>query len=228
MIDLKKYIELGYRIIFIIISGISVLIHFTWNDGDYNAHEFSFFTVQSNIFCFVVMFILLLKYYSGSDKYSKWLVYFKGMALSAIICTFFVYHFAESRNKYPLIDIGVFGLPPRDLLAHYLTPFMFILDWLIFQPKGYFKWRYILTWLAFPIMYFTTFVTRCCCNAPEAFINVAKYPYFFLDYETLGKRAFIQYILLLTVIMITENTLIISIDKFIYKIKNLKSFRFKN
>lgn len=217
MIILKKYLELIYRITFIIVSGISIMLHFKLNDGDYNTHEFSFFTVQSNIFCFVMMITLLIKYYVGKDTCSKWLIYFKGMALSAILCTFLVYHFAESRNKYQLLVIGIFGIPSKDLFAHYLTPFMFVLDWLIFQPKGYFRWWHVLGWLAFPLIYFFSFVTRCCCNEASAFINVAKYPYFFLDYETLGMGKFMNYIFVLAIIIIAENTLIVMIDKLMYK-----------
>ena len=219
---MKKNLELVYRIAFIIVSGISIMLHFSLNDGDYNAHEFSFFTVQSNIFCFIVMIVLLIKYYNKKDIYSEWLIYFKGMALSAIICTFMVYHFAESCNKYPLMTIGIFGLPYKDLFAHYLTPFMFVLDWLLFQPKGHFQWKQIATWLVFPLSYFAGFMTRCYCNPDDAFLNVEKFPYYFLYFETLGTVRFIHYILLLAVILIAENTLIISIDKFLYRVKQKK------
>lgn len=214
---MRKYIELIYRMIFIFVSGICIGIHFNINDGDYNAHSFSFFTVQSNILCLVVMCILLIKYFWGRDVCSRSLVYFKGMALSAIICTFLVYHFGECRIKYPLLTIGIFGLPITTLLSHYIVPFIFILDWIIFQPKGYFKWWHIAGWLAFPLMYFISFITRCCCNPASAFENVEKFPYFFLDYETLGFKQFCGYILLLLVVMTAENILIVIADKFMAK-----------
>lgn len=220
---MKKNIELIYRIIFIILSGLSIGIHFSLNDENYNAHEFSFFTVQSNIFCFVIMCVLLIKYFMGRDICSKCLIYFKGMALSAILCTFLVYHFAECRIKYPLSVIGVFGLPVKTLFSHYITPFMFILDWLLFQPKGHFKWWHIAGWLAFPLTYFISFITRCCCNSASAFVNVQKYPYFFLDYETLGVGRFCSYIFVLLIILVAENTLIVMLDKFMYRISKKRA-----
>lgn len=187
------------------------------NDEYFNAHSFSFFTVWSNILCLIVMCILLIKYFWGRDICSRSLVYFKGMALSAIICAFLVYHFGESVVKYPLHTIGIFGLPITTLLSHYIVPFMFILDWILFQPKGYFKWWHIAGWLAFPIIYFLSFITRCYCNPDSAFENVEKYPYFFLDYETLGVKTFCGYILLMLFIMVAENVVIVMLDKFMAK-----------
>lgn len=211
---MKKYVELIYRIAFIIVCGICVGIHFNVNDEYYNAHSFSFFTVQSNIFCLIVMCVLLIKHFFGRNLCSRSLVYFKGMVLSAIICTFLVYHFGECRVKYELLTIGILGLPIATLLSHYIVPFMFVLDWILFQPKGYFKWWHIGGWLAFPLMYFLSFITRCYCNPASAFENIPKYPYFFLDYETLGFKQFCGYIILMLVIMTAENILIVIADKF--------------
>lgn len=217
MIILKKNVEFVYRITFLIVAGISLLLHFDINDEYYNTHEFSFFTVQSNIFCFVMMILILIKYFRHKSTCSKALMFFKGMALSAIICTFLVYHFAEACNKYDFDKICLFGIPPKDLFAHYLTPFMYVFDWIIFQPKGYFKWWHIPGWLSFPALYFMGFMTRCQCNDASAFCNVDKYPYFFLDYETLGVKSFLCYILVLLVIFTSTNTLIVMADKYMYK-----------
>ena len=214
---MKKRIELIYRIFFIIVCGICVGIHFNINDEYFNSHSFSFFTVQSNIFCLIVMCVLLIKYFSGINLCSHSLVYFKGMALSAIICAFLVYHFGEGRFKYPLFSIGIFGLPITTLLSHYIVPFMFMLDWILFQPKGYFKKWHIAGWLAFPIMYLISFITRCCCNANSTFNNVPKFPYFFLNYDTLGIKQCCLYIFVLLIIILAENILIVVADKFMAK-----------
>lgn len=220
---LKDRIKIIYRFSFIFICFISLALHFDINDQYYNTHEFSFFTVQSNIFCFIMMCVILIKHFMHKDTLSNCLMYFKGMALSAILCTFLIYHFAESCNKYDLMASGIIGIPTKDLFAHYIVPAMFILDWIIFQPKGYFPWSYIAGWLIFPFSYLMGFLTRCHCNGPDAFCNVEKYPYFFLDYETLGFFRFIRYILLITVIVLFVNTLIVILDKYMAKLqKNSK------
>ncbi len=192
------------------------------NDEYYNIDAFSFFTVQSNIFCLIIMCILLVKYYLKKDILSRSLIYLKGMALSAIICTFFVYHFATAVVKTPVLPSGMFSLSFTSLLSHYIVPFMFIFDWILFQPKGYFKWWHVGGWLVFPLTYFISFLTRCHCNPASAFKNVKKYPYFFLDYETIGVADFCGYIGLLLIIIILENTLIVVLDKFMWVKKKRK------
>ena len=212
----KDFYKITYRILFVIVSGISVGLHASFNSVLFNAHKFSFYTVQSNIFCFLVMCVLLVMDLSNLDTSSKKVFYFKGMALSAITCTFLIYHFAQAINIYSLRKIGIIGIPMDDFFAHYLTPLLYVLDWLIFQPKGFFLWRNIVTWLAFPILYLFTFLTRCFCNSETAFIYVQKFPYYFLNYENLGVKGFLHYICLMAIIMVSVNSLIICIDKLLY------------
>ena len=76
---IKTNFELIYRITFIIVSFIGIIIHFDINDKNYNTHEFSFFTIQSNIFCLVVMCLLLIKHFSKKDERTRLMMYFKGM-----------------------------------------------------------------------------------------------------------------------------------------------------
>lgn len=220
---MKTNFELIYRITFIIICMTGIIMHFDINDRDYNTHEFSFFTIQSNIFCLVVMCILLIKHFSGKNKTSELMVYFKGMALSSIICTFLVYHFAECRIVYPIYENGLFSIPLKSLLVHYIIPFMFLFDWILFQPKGYFKFYYIILWLLFPYFYISCFFTRCHCNDSSAFINVPKFPYYFLDYETLGYSKCFGYIGLLVFVLLIINILITTTDYLLYKIGIHKS-----
>lgn len=217
---MKHKFELIYRITFIIICAVGIFIHFDPNDGNVNAHEFSFFTLWSNIFCLVFMIILLIKHFVGKDTRSKLLIYFKGMALASITCTFLVYHFSEQKIISSHDTMTSFGLPIESILAHYVVPGMFILDWLIFQPKGLFHWNNIMTWLAFPSVYIVCFFTRCQCNSPEAFINVPKYPYFFLNYENIGYGKCFLYIFFLIGVFLTVNFIIIFTDKFLYE-KNI-------
>ncbi|MCI8956809.1 MAG: Pr6Pr family membrane protein [Eubacterium sp.] len=213
---MKQRFELIYRITFIIICATGIFIHLDLNDRNINAHELSFFTLWSNIFCLVFMIILLIKHFLGKDTRSRLLTYFKGMALSSIICTFLVYHFSENKIILSYDTITSLGLPLESILAHYVVPFMFILDWIIFQPKGLFEWKQIITWLAFPLVYIICFFTRCHCNRPEEFIDVPKYPYFFLDYDCIGIGKCCLYIVFLMIVFLIVNLVIILMDKSLY------------
>lgn len=217
---MKKRFELIYRILFIIISITGIAIHFDINDRNINVHEFSFFTLWSNIFCAVFMSVLLIKHFTKKNTRSALLIYFKGMALSCITCTFLIYHFSEHKIVLQQDTMTPLGLPVESIIAHYIVPFMFVFDWLIFQPKGLFKWGYIFSWLAFPLVYIFAFFTRCACNTPEEFRNVPKYPYFFLNYDYLGMRKCLLYIVVITVIFLAVNTIIVFADK---SLSNLKA-----
>jgi hypothetical protein len=65
-----------------------------------------------------------------------------------------------------------------NVLAHYVTPTLYVLDWLVFVPKGMLRPRDIPSWLIFPLVY-----------AAFSLIHGALtgfYPYPFLDVTRLG------------------------------------------
>jgi hypothetical protein len=64
------------------------------------------------------------------------------------------------------------------VLLHYVTPSMFVLDWLVFVPKGQVPWRTVVTSLVFPLIYVAwTLVHGAQTN---------WYPYPFVDVANLG------------------------------------------
>jgi hypothetical protein len=65
-----------------------------------------------------------------------------------------------------------------DVLLHYVTPALFVLDWTLFVPKGHVPWRTVLTSLSFPLAYIAwTLVHGAQTN---------WYPYPFVDVRELG------------------------------------------
>lgn len=65
-----------------------------------------------------------------------------------------------------------------DIALHYVMPVLFVLDWLLFAPKGALRFRDIPAWLIFPVAYVAwTFVH----GALSGF-----YPYPFVDVAALG------------------------------------------
>lgn len=40
-----------------------------------------------------------------------------------------------------------------DTTLHYVTPALFLIDWLLFTPKGTLRWGSVAPWLAFPLAY---------------------------------------------------------------------------
>lgn len=65
-----------------------------------------------------------------------------------------------------------------DTTLHYVTPALFLLDWLFFTPKGSLTWRSALPWLLFPLAYGVYSLVR----GPLS----GFYPYPFLDVGHIG------------------------------------------
>lgn len=65
-----------------------------------------------------------------------------------------------------------------DTTLHYVTPALFLIDWVLFTPKGTLRWGAVLPWLAFPLAYGAYSIFR----GPLS----GFYPYPFLDVSQLG------------------------------------------
>ncbi len=65
-----------------------------------------------------------------------------------------------------------------DTTLHYVTPALFLIDWLLFSPKGTLRWGSVLPWLAFPLAYGLYSIFR----GPLS----GFWPYPFLDVSQLG------------------------------------------
>jgi hypothetical protein len=65
-----------------------------------------------------------------------------------------------------------------DTLLHYVTPALFVIDWLFFVARGAVRWKVAILSLAFPIVYVIWTLIR------GSIVN--WYPYPFVDAATLG------------------------------------------
>ncbi len=39
------------------------------------------------------------------------------------------------------------------IISHYVTPIAFMVDWLLFEKRGTYQWKYALQWLVYPFGY---------------------------------------------------------------------------
>ncbi len=72
-----------------------------------------------------------------------------------------------------------------DVLVHYITPLMALADWLLFDPKGRYRWFHPFAWLSLPLAYQLFAVIRApFITAPTP--SGSRYPYLFIDIDALG------------------------------------------
>ena len=98
-----------------------------------------------------------------------------------------------------------------DQLMHYVTPMLFIIDWLVFVPKGHLRWTMIGTFLIPPLVYgIWTVVHGAVAN---------WYPYPFVDMRSLGyQRALMNMASFLAVFIAVALTLV-AVDRTIGSVR---------
>jgi len=92
-----------------------------------------------------------------------------------------------------------------DTTLHYLTPAIYLIDWLLFTPKGTLRWRSVLPWLVFPLAYGLYSIFR----GPLA----GFYPYPFLDVSNLGLAKVLVNMAAMTTLFLALGLAFILIDR---------------
>ena len=92
-----------------------------------------------------------------------------------------------------------------DQLMHYVTPVLFIVDWLVFVPKGNLPWTMIGTFLVPPVVYgIWTVVHGTVAN---------WYPYPFVDMRSLGPQRVLLNMTSFLVVFVAIAIILVVIDR---------------
>lgn len=111
----------------------------------------------------------------GAAREAVWL---RGAVTLYIIITGLVYHFVLATDKDPLSLLAATAAQPAStgtFLLHYVVPVMALLDFLLAERRGGYRWRYAASWLCYPLAYLAFALVR------GAFFTVGAYPYPFLN-----------------------------------------------
>jgi hypothetical protein len=137
--------------------------------------------VYTGIFTAAIILQLILYKQEGQRFY-----YFRQVAIVFLLLTSLVYSFLLI--PYILSNDIVYEIwSLKDIVIHYLVPILFLIDYAFFSKKGTFKKHYVLLNLLFLIGYlfylfiFLFFGGRFTLSGSESL-----FPYFFLNYDTLG------------------------------------------
>lgn len=137
-----------------------------------------YFTIQSNVAYGIFAGWAAYRTHKGDEWTSAPL---KGAVTLYVVITGLVYHLVLTNSA------SGFAMGPvqRDLvesvgnqLLHTVVPALAVLDWLLFDARGRYRWRYALYWLAFPVGYLAFALLRG--------LVLDKYPYPFIDAGKLG------------------------------------------
>ena len=165
-----------FRPIAFAISAVCIVL--TMLDCPRHGELFSYFTIQSNVMCLILLFWKLRKEPPAI---------FQGLAFVCITLTFLVYHFLLRPEDLTIDNLGNIK-NMATTFAHYLVPMCIWIDYLLFTPKGGFRLYHPLIWLCYPILYLA-YIMLVYKPMGGTFIvegELCNVPYFFLDIEVLG------------------------------------------
>ena len=166
---------------------------------------FSYFTIQSNVMCLLMMGINLRRESPAP---------LRGIATVCITLTFLVFHFMLRPADLTLDNLGNIS-NMSTLFAHYIVPFCVWVDYILFSPKGHMRLYYPVTWLCYPLLYLA-YILLVYKPLGGTFLvegQLCRVPYFFLDAEALGAGGVAVWCIIIAAGFLTLAYLFVLIDK---------------
>lgn len=84
-----------------------------------------------------------------------------GLALLSMLLIGGMYHGLSGFRAFTMFGT----LPPGDILIHSVTPFGTLFFWLLLAPHGGTRWRDLILWVGFPLLYFGYALARGAATA---------------------------------------------------------------
>jgi len=163
----------------------------------------SYFTILANLFIAISLSISLIK------PASKIGIFLDGVSVQSALALY-IFVVAVIYNS---IIRGAWTQTTAQFIAdnllHVLIPVLYILYWLIFVPKGILKWKDLIHWIYFPLIYLLYCLLRGAL--------IGWYPYFFINVNELGySRVFINIAMILA-LMLFGGALLIALNRLLKK-----------
>lgn len=182
---MKQRIRLIYLIVFLIFSSIGCgLSLYTYDDNLF------FFTFLSNVFCWVLMVIELLKTIRRSPSSDAW-VRLNFVASFCIMLTGLIYNVLLGRPS-----TSAYWHNYQSLILHVFVPITFIVYFFLFQPRGKVRRKDVLLCIVPPYLYMAEIMVR------HFVIQDDWYPYFFLNVHEIGAKAVAEWVAAISVVFL--------------------------
>lgn len=176
----------GYRMLFLFLCEMGMVLQYAIvaRIGDIGILS-CYYTMLSNMVCFLYFGYLVLRRPEQENPMLK------GAVTVCIVVTGLVYHFML--NGAMEAGVGAVGEVTftdiaANTLVHYIVPTMTVLDYLLFAPKGAFRWWHPFTWIAAPAVYAVFVLIRAEVSSKmfAGFSGPSRYPYPFVDVDLFG------------------------------------------
>lgn len=206
MIIKNKITSIIFKMTIFLSAFIGILIQSGLLNGNLNISIFNYYTLISNVLCmvyFFIDFIYLIKH--KKNIYPK----LKGTLTMGITVTGVVYHFMLSKTMF---NMGS-SLLISNILLHYIVPIFSVLDYILFDEFGNYNKRSPFLWVLIPDLYFLYVIIGVKIGIDFNLYQESRYPYFFIDVDTIGWFNVIKYVIILNILFIIVGYIFVLIDK---------------
>ena len=202
---MKKILSLLYRMLIIVVSAIGLYLNFKFLGIRIGI---LYFTIISNIFCFVFYTIEVLLELLGKLKKNKIYHLLKGTVIMSITLTLAVYQLV-------LADKGIYdGHMMACNFVHLYAPLLIMLDYVIFSDKGKIGKWYPILWSLGILLY--GILCELYIFFGGSFLENSKYPYFFLDIDKFGTIGVARNLIIIYLAFVIYGYLIYYVDHKIF------------
>lgn len=187
-----RKISIIYKSLILVSAILGILLQCEIGTSNFSLSSFRMFTTLSNLAVAIFYFIYVVSEIKkpNSATNSIKFKYFKFLITMSITLTGLVAHFMLKGLFDDMDNIIKAGL----VLLHYVVPIATFLDWLLFDIKGQTTKLMPLFSAIFPIVYVIVSLISAQFISGEG-----KYPYPFLNIDTLGVKAVLINIVLLSI-----------------------------
>lgn len=209
----RRRLSIGYKILVILSLSIGILLNVI-NTSSVPA-LLSYYTLQSNIICFVAFACFLYLDLQNVSKKSDIYYLLKGAVVIAIFITAFVYTctLAPVNFEMDALQKSVANKWLANLLVHTISPILVIADYFLFDEKGRFKSYYPIIWLLIPFDYVLYVYLYSFSGGQFYSIGGSKeFAYFFLDYHKIGYLGVAMWLFLITGFILAMSCVLVFID----------------
>ena len=177
----------------------------------------SYYTLQSNIVC-LIMFLGIIIAMMSKNNYRTNNIYYllKGGTIMAILITGITYQIALAPNNF-YMDISYTMRTERywaNLLVHVISPILVLLDYVLFDEKGNFKYYYPIIWLFLPLSYVIYVYSYSARGGSFYGIGGSReFAYIFLDYNKIGYSGVFKSIIIIVLLILLASYIFVFLDR---------------
>ena len=201
----NRIFSISYKFILVVFGILGLLLNFGVFSSSLDLKGLITFSVLSNLLCIVYFtsdLLYLIKNIHDKNK-TTWKPALKGIATISITLLLGWHLTGEKITLSTAFGVSM-------ILVHDIVPIMTILDWLLFDKKGYVKKASPIVWPLGPLSYFVVMVAAQMCGIHQ--------PYPFIDVELLGYGKVFLGVIVIFFFFVTIGYILFAVERIFIKI----------